>query len=165
MTNYLIIRGTAKGGKTTTAGLLFEKLKQKAEKVKIFNCAWKEIDGLKHTPKGSLIDFIAVLIIKGKVYIIISQGDVADDLKGVLEYIIDILNINNKTKFGITKIDVIICCARSIDREGSTYRMLKKRIESHKRFEFWTSKSVNSADKYAIKEKVTNDMIEKLNQF
>lgn len=42
MEKYIIIRAGVNGGKTTTSGLLFEKLSKKADYSKIFNNSFKE---------------------------------------------------------------------------------------------------------------------------
>ncbi|CAM4389228.1 hypothetical protein [Flavobacterium terrigena] len=162
MTNFLVIRGTADGGKTTTAGLLFEQLKPKASQFKLFNWAWKEIDKLHYNSEGELIDFIAVLVIDGKVIIIISQGDKPNVLQKVLDFLKDLISLSKITGINISKIDIVICCARSRNVNGSTYKMLTKRINSNNLFDFWTSKDDDISKKLSCKQKVVDELVQKI---
>lgn len=162
MTRYLIIRGVQHGGKTTTAGFLFEELAPLAITFrKIFTPGFLEIAGLEYNPDGSVRDFIAFLILDDKLIIIISPGDILEDLESTLDkieeadFLEEIIGLSHFSDI------FIICCARTHNRTGSVYRMLTERIDASKRKEFFTAKSDNK-DKRTVKHKIISDIINEL---
>lgn len=149
MKDHIIIRGRVNGGKTTTCGALYEKLKKTADFSKLYTNNWHPIANLQYSPEGNLYDFIAIIIIDGVLIIIISQGDVAHQLEEVLDQLKDLEFVKDIAN-GRTDIDFIVCCARSQMRKKSTIEMLYKRIPETHRKEFWASEKV--ADKSKAQE-------------
>lgn len=164
MENNLIIRAGVDGGKTTTSGILFEELKKDAEFKKLYDYKFNEIDTLKYSKEGNLLDFIAVLIVNGKVIVIISHGDVAKQLEGWLDLLKDTKRIKKLTDNLSEKIDFYVLCARSQMRKNSTIEMLHNRIPSIERKEFWTIKSEDPKEKTTIKKKVVAEIISHIKQ-
>ncbi len=159
MEDFIIIRAGVDGGKTTTCGYLYEQLSKKAEYSKLFSLGLNEIKELKYNEDGALYDFIGVIIINGKVIIIISQGDVAEDLEKILNKLKDIKLIKKLTNNLSDAIHFVVVTGRSQMRRNSTIMMLHNRIPLNKRKEFWTEKSVELKDKLKIKEKVIGQII------
>jgi hypothetical protein len=159
MRNYIIIRAGVNGGKTTTCRVLYEKLSEKAEFSRLYNYQFERIDKLRYSHKGNLIDFIAIIILNGKVIIIISQGDVAKRLEEILDKLTDIDLIKRITDNIINRIDFFVLCARSQMRFNSTIEMLYNRIPKDQRKEFWTTKSEDEKDKETNKLKVVEEII------
>ena len=115
MAELIVIRAGQNSGKTTTTGLVYQELLKQAEKVHVFNNEIVSVDSLQYNDNGDTIDFTAILTIKNKKVGIVSAGDIASDTKKIITSLIKI-NIN-----------IIICCARSINRQGSTYRSQRNR--------------------------------------
>jgi len=159
MTHHIIIRGQRDGGKTTTCAVLYKELKKVAEYSKILTMSWKPIETLRLTPEGNYSDFIAVFIVKGKLIILISAGDIAGDLEDILNKLSDQGFLSSVFE-GRKKIDLVICCARSRNVKGSTIRMLHERItDPNARTEFWVpektlSKSDAEEDKKILAKKI-----------
>lgn len=112
MAELIIIRAGQNSGKTTTTGLVYQELLKQAEKVHVFDNQTVMEDSLSYNQNGDTIDFTAILTIRNKKVGIVSAGDDAKSTKKMIEILIEI-NVN-----------IIICCARSVNRQGSTYRML-----------------------------------------
>jgi hypothetical protein len=159
---YIIIRGTANGGKTTTAGILFQKLRQKAEYSKIINYNFEEIEDLKYGSNGNLYDFIGILVVWGKLIIIISKGDVADDLLQLINQLEKEEEIIRLVAGKKTIADIIVCCARSRNRKKSTIEMLYNKVSEMDRSEFWTDYSESWEDRISAKKEVVDNIIEKI---
>lgn len=160
MREYIIIRAGVNGGKTTTSGLVFEELKKSADFFKIFDYNFKELAGLRYNNNGSTRDFIAIIIINGIVIIIISQGDVAGDLKALLDKLLDKVLIKKLTDGLKEQIDIYVCCARSQMRTNSTIVMLYNRIlEPEVRKEFWTKRSDSYQDRNDVKKEIVNEIV------
>lgn len=159
MENNIIIRAGVNGGKTTTCGVLYEELKKIAEFSKLYDYNFNEIETLKYSKQGNIIDFIAILIVNGKVIIIISQGDIADWLKKLLDKLEDVMLIKKLTNDLSDKIDFYILCARSQMRKNSTIEMLYNRIPENNRKEFWTIKSENLREKKTVKMGIVTEII------
>jgi len=162
MKKYIIIRAGVNGGKTTTSGILFEHLRKQADFSKLFTSAFKEIENLRFSENGSLIDFIGILIVKGKVIIIISQGDVSSDLENILNKLDSEEFIKMLTDGLNTVVNIVVCCARSQFRKNSTIEMLTKRVNKEDRYEFWTKRSENLEEKLSLKEQVIKSILEKI---
>lgn len=162
--NHIIIRGQRDAGKTTTCAVLYKELTKLAEYSKIFTMSWKEIETLNLSPNGNYDDFIAIFVVNGKVIVLISLGDIADELKKILDKLNDdefISKIFGKK----INIDDIICCARSRNVDGSTIRMLYERIpEPNDRREFWVPEKMpdkNNAEegKKKLAEKIIGSIL------
>jgi hypothetical protein len=164
MTNYLIIRAIENGGKTTTAGLVYEDLSEVATYKKLFNYAFEEIPSLIYDEYGTLSDFIGVLVINGKLIIILSQGDISEDLKELLEKLKDENFLFYLTSEKFSSIDILVCCARSRNRENSTYRLLINCSSEKNRFEFWTKKSEYREHMLVVKYNIVNSIKRKIQE-
>ncbi len=152
MSNYAIIRAKINSGKTTTCGLLYEKLLKESEYSRLYNSRLELITKLEYGDDGNLYDFVAIIVIDGFVIVIVSRGDVADDLEELLDKIE--LEISALCDNLYTVIDLFVCCGRSVMREGSTIEMLYDRVESTNRQDFWTLRSPNFEDRIKVKEGV-----------
>jgi adenylate kinase family enzyme len=145
----IIIRGAINSGKTTTTGLLYSELVNIAEIEHIFNGETVNTNSLKYNKRGDVIDFTSVLIV-GKIKIgIVSAGDVAKDLKHNIKIMISL------------NIDILICCARSVNKKGSAYKMIiDDYSKEHKAIkEIWTEYSEKFDQKKDIKKKTVNEII------
>jgi len=160
MEKYIIIRAGVNGGKTTTCALLFEELKKRADFAKLYTYRFEELKSLPIKNEGDHGDFIAIIIIKGIVIVIISQGDVAIDLKNILESFEDKSLINQLTNGLADSITYIVCCARSMYKKNSTIDMLYNKVHEDLRKEFWTVKSENKNDRYKVKHPIVRHIIE-----
>lgn len=146
----IIIRGSINSGKTLTTGLLYSKLLTIATVNHVFN--WENVSSnwLVENNSGSFYDFTSILTI-GKVRVgIISAGDIAKYLKIDIETMIT----NN--------VDVLICCARSINRAGSCYRMIiDDYSEKHSIIkEIWPKYSKDETKKNEIKNDAINEIFQ-----
>lgn len=154
MAEFIIIRGRQSSGKTTTAGLVYQELLNHCDKSHKFNDRTVNTDSLEYSDDGlqATIDFTAELVCKNKKIGIISAGDVARAVRITLNLFIS------------TNIDIIICCARSVNKEGSTYRMLIDEflINNSKALEISTEYSDNISNKYEIKSHVVETIINKV---
>lgn len=143
MTEIILIRGTQNAGKTTTCSLIYKELIEIAEKEHYFDYNKTNVDSIRYTKKGTVIDFIAKFIINGKVVIIVSAGDIAEDLKKILKAIFD-------------EADIIICCARSINRKKTTYRMLQDSYKKNIVLEKFVYRSQKKEDKLTCKKEAVD---------
>lgn len=145
MSKLILIRGKVNAGKTTTAGLLYQKLITVAEKNHSFNGADAFEDSLKYNKKGNTKDFVTTMTINKHTVVIISAGDDADYLKKQLEF--------------HTQFDIIICCSRTANREGSSYRMILDNFAEKNPIilEEWITK-----DKLVTKEIAKKDAVKKI---
>jgi len=160
MEDLIIIRAGVNGGKTTTCGCLYQQLSKTAQYSKLFSLSFNEIRELKYNQDGGLYDFIGVIIINGKVIIIISQGDVAEDLEKILNKLKDGQLIKKLTNGLSNTVHFLVVTGRSQMRTNSTIMMLHNRIPSNRRKEFWTEKSRDLKDKLKVKEKIVTQIIE-----
>jgi hypothetical protein len=151
MAELIIIRAGQNSGKTTTTGLVYQELLKHANKEHTFDSKTVTEDSLKFNEKGETIDFTAILIIGNKKVGIVSAGDVATDTK---------VNISIFIKVNI---DIIICCARSVNRQGSTYRMLIDDFSNTNNIalEIFTNYSENISLKNEIKKSIVNQIVAK----
>lgn len=151
MTKFILIRGQQNSGKTTTAGLAYSELLKICEAKHIFNSKEVEINSLQYNKDtGALFDFTAILKLNSKSIGIISAGDLAE----VLE--------NEIKKFIKLKINLIICCSRSRNVKGSSYRMLTTKFSKEHNIlkEIWVSYSPDEKDKLRIKAKSVSEITE-----
>ena len=163
MQKMIIIRAVRDGGKTTTAGLVYERLAEKASFKKLFTPAFQEQLSLTYR-EGSLMDFIAFILMDDTLVIIISPGDILEDL----EYIFNKLDDSSFIKQLIGEVNyiniVFICCARSQNKTGSVYRMLIERVDAADSTEVWTKKSDND-DKLTVKQEVVTSIVQTIKSY
>ena len=149
----IILRGKMNAGKTTTCGLVYSELVKIANKEHLFNRETVFEDSLRLTKEGkSVIDFAAVLTI-GKLKIgIISEGDIAEKLNCAVEIM------------KLLKVDVIICCTRSVNSKGSSYRMILDNYAKEHEIvkEVWVKRSDKLKDKFLVKEKAVNEVVKQI---
>lgn len=152
MAELIVIRAGQNSGKTTTIGLVYQELLKQAEKVHVFNNETVTADSLLYNNNGDTIDFTAILTIKNKKVGIISAGDTASDTKRVIGGFIE------------NDINIIICCARSVNRLGSTYRMLLDDFSQTNNIvlEIFTEYSENKDLKRVVKKEVVDKIIAKV---
>lgn len=156
MTKFIIIRGQQNSGKTTTAGLVYTELLTICETTKhIFNSKEVEINSLQYNKNtGALFDFTAILMVNGKNIGIISAGDLPNELE---------TEIKNLIKIGV---NFIICCSRSRNVEGSSYRMIKSNFSKEYDIlkEIWVSYSRDDKEKLKVKTKSVSEIIKLINE-
>lgn len=150
MIKFILIRGQRNSGKTTTAGLVYTELLKICETKHNFNGKEVESNGLQlNKQTGALYDFKAILKNNGKSIGIVSAGDDRNELEK---------EINTFIRIGI---NLILCCSRSRDVKGSSYRMIKDKFfkENIILKEVWVSYSPNSEDKLIVKSKSVDEII------
>lgn len=146
----IIIRGAQDSGKTTTASLVHNKLVENGATVKLLQMKDNILDVGQYTR-----DFQSVLDVEKKRIVIISEGDDDDTLYEKMEW------YNNEYRP-----DIIVVCARTYNRLGSSYRMLTEYYSNAMREEneFWTeyaddpTKTVEA--KFPIVERIVNRIYE-----
>ena len=155
MSKLIIIRGQQNSGKTTTTGLVYSELLKIAEIKHRINGKDVESNSLEYNKdSGDLIDFSAVITINSKKIGIISAGDDPNDLER---------KINNFIK---KEIEIIICCARSRNVKGSSYRMIIDKFSKNNKIlkEVWVSHSPNRDEKETIKKQSVSEIIKAVNE-
>lgn len=152
MAELIIIRGEQNSGKTTTAGLVYQELLKHADKKHKFNDQEVILNSLRLSNKGETWDFTAILNIGGKQIAIVSAGDVASILKVKISILIEI------------EVDIIICCSRSVNRTGSSYRMILDTFakENNIALEIYTKFSKNKQEKDEVKQAVVKRIVDKV---
>ncbi|MEY3498425.1 MAG: hypothetical protein RL308_94 [Bacteroidota bacterium] len=150
MADLIIIRGQQQSGKTTTTGMVYQALLRLSEPEHEFDNRLVSKDSLRFNSHGSTMDFTAILTVKNKRIGIVSEGDIADFVRPKLRTIIN------------RNVDIIICCARTRDRSGSTYRMILDEFASEHRIvsEIFTEFSENREEQFTIKEPIVNEVVE-----
>ena len=143
MTKFILIRGYENSGKTATAGLVYSDLIKIAQKEHVFNYIQVNDNGLMlNDSKDSFIDFTAILTIRTKQVGIISAGDIPLELEKQINMFLS------------KSVDIIICCTRSRNVVGSSYRMIQDKFlptcEIVK--EFWVSYTPMKKDVFTVKE-------------
>lgn len=154
MAKIIIIRGERNSGKTTTSGLVYSELLKISEKEHKFNNKTVTENSLIFDKKtGDLFDFNAVLTVSGKRIGIVSAGDVAKDLKVQLNIFIEI------------NIDIIICCARSRNVDGSSYKMIINDFSKQNPIlkEVWTKFSSRKEEKETVKKQTVEEVLTLVN--
>ncbi|WDF61035.1 hypothetical protein PQ462_06625 [Flavobacterium sp. KACC 22758] len=150
MAKIILIRGERNSGKTTTTGLVYSELLKISEIKHKFNNKDVTKNSLTYDNEtGDLIDFNAVIKIKGKTIGIVSAGDVAEDLKAQLSIFIQI------------NIDIIICCARSRNVDGSSYKMIITNFAKQNPIlkEVWSKFSPKKEEKKTVKKQTIEEII------
>lgn len=142
----IIIRGRQNDGKTTTATMLHNDLVARSTAVRLL-----KTNG-DYLPVGNEVrDFRSVIDIKEKRIVIISAGDCDDVLNEEMEELIYQY-----------RPDIMVVCARTQDRDGSAYRMLKDNYADliKEENEFWTEWTDNRDDaiskKHSVVETIAN---------
>jgi len=154
MADLIIIRGTQDSGKTTTAGIVYQELLKFCDHKHQFNGKDVTTDSLLYNDTESTKDFIAILTCKGKKIGIVSAGDIAEELRKIFDKLIQL------------GVDIIVCCTRSINKKGSAYRLIEDEYRAKNtivlvvRSEF----SPNVNDRYSIKQKAVQDIVDKINE-
>ena len=146
----IVIRGAQNSGKTTTAALVHNRLVENGATVKLLQMKDNILDAGQYTR-----DFQSVLDIEKKRIVIISEGDDDDTLYEKMEW------FENEYRP-----DIMVVCARTYNRSGSSYRMLTEYFSNAMREEneFWTeyaddpTKTVEA--KFPIVERIVNRIYE-----
>ena len=158
MKHCTIIRGTQNAGKTTTCAQLYRSLKEKADSAKLFALNWYPIDDFQYGSDGQLYDFFSIIVIDGKVIVIVSAGDLRDDLEAVLDNLDDV-DFFKDISGGFEEIDEIICCGRSVHRRNSAVAMLYERFADNNIKDFWVpAKSDDLEEAFTSKTGFTNEI-------
>ncbi len=156
MAKFIIIRGKKDSGKTTTAGLVFIELLKISELKHLVNGKDVVSNSLEYnSDTGDLKDFSAILTINSKKIAIISAGDEVNPLA------------NNINDFIANNINIIICCARSRNVKGSTYRMIIDTYTKDHQIlkEIWVYYSIDKEDKDVIKKASVFEIFEIVNKY
>ena len=151
MAKFIIIRGSQSSGKTTTAGLVYQRLLGLCDIKHKFNDAVAECDCLGYPQNMATIDFTALLTYKGKTIGIISDGDVASEVRDKIKIFIKI------------NVDIIICCARSRNKSGSTYRMIIDEFDGKNSIELeaWATYEDDEKFKFSSKKEIVTKVVAK----
>lgn len=154
MAKIIIIRGTQQSGKTTTTGLVYQELLKICAKEHKFNNIQVDKNSLIYSENGDTVDFTAILNSRNKTIGIVSAGDVANDLE---------IEINIFIKINI---DIIICCARSKNIAGSSYRRILDKFSETNTvvLEIFTEHSENKEHKNEVKKKVVDKIVGKVKE-
>lgn len=107
----IIIRGQRDGGKSTTSAMVHNVLAKKKANLIYFKLPCNEIEIGKKAQ-----DFFSVFEYLGKKVAIISRGDDAATLDHDMTILIELYHP-----------EIMVVCARSIDRQGSAYIMLTEK--------------------------------------
>jgi thymidylate kinase len=146
----IVIRGAQNSGKTTTAALVHNRLVENGATVKLLQMKDNILDAGQYTR-----DFQSVLDIEKKRIVIISEGDDDDTLYEKMEW------FENEYRP-----DIMVVCARTYNRSGSSYRMLTEYYSDamHEENEFWVEYADSPTKTIEIKlpivELVTNRIYE-----
>ena len=131
-------------GKTTTAGMLYKKLKPKAKDAHLFGVYGKELaNDHPLIENGKPIDFVAHLEMGDKKVVIISMGDCPKYLEEKIDLFID-------------KVNYLVCCLRTQNRAGSARKMLLTKYANYPKEEFWTVHSEDITEMYLVKQGVVD---------
>lgn len=131
----ILIRGKENAGKTTTAGMLHDKLAKKATKRYLFDDYNTEIEEFQYDVNGVRMDFKSILVINGKIIVIITAGDEVWRLMINITFIIKFVKETLEMD-----IDVLITCGRSSNRLGSAYQKLIEHFPKSKLSEIFVSR-------------------------
>lgn len=151
--DIILLRGIGDAGKTTTATMTYFQLEKAADKKYLFDHFNNPIDEVKYDNNGQIIDFKAVLVIKGKVVVIITAGDEVLKLLFNITFIIDF--VKNHLKVNI---DILLCCGRSSNRNGSAFERLTNLYPKSKLSEVWVTRVEENIMKIE-KQKAVNQII------
>lgn len=130
MKEFIIIAGTQNAGKTTSAWALYQRLFPYSKNTTLFvngqlTNSHGEVVYNEPPYETQLTDFKAILHIYGYIVAIISGGDYDDLLEDEIESVI------------AENADFIVISLRSINRAGSSRRMLKEKYSQSYTREFW----------------------------
>ena len=117
-------------------------------------CLHFSIEKIKNLPaakgiNGEILDFNTLLTIKRQKIGIVSAGDVAVDLEREINYFIGI------------EVEIIICCTRSRNVRGSSYRMIIDKFSKKNQIikEVWVNYSQDISDKETIKKQQVSEIV------
>lgn len=144
----IIIRGRQNDGKTTTATMLHNDIVERGARVRLLRT-----NGNYLSIGNWMVDFQSVLDLMKKRIVIISEGDDDKRLEDLMNELTDIY-----------RPDIVVVCARSYNREGSSYRMLTERYADImvSENEFWTEFSEDHTQMQNIKKIVINKIINRI---
>lgn len=154
-TLFLIIRGTRDSGKTTLCAEIYNELLQlNANQEHLFGVPWLEMEkvsknAIVYEANGNPLDFKAVLTHEDKKIGIMSRGDVVDDC--FIESLKELLQ---------QKVNILICCTRSLNRENSTYRYIKEHYGNYRQEEIWVDYAGVKTKKQIVKKKQAKKIVE-----
>lgn len=144
----IIIRGRQDDGKTTTATLLHNELIGQGANVKML-----KTNGNSLSVDNWMVDFQSVLDFNKKRIVIISEGDDDERLSELMESLIYDY-----------RPDIVVVCARSYDRAGSSYRMLTEKYKDviKPENEFWTEFSDDRTKMLDVKRPIVELIVNKI---
>ncbi len=144
----IIIRGRQDDGKTTTATLLHNELIGQGANVKML-----KTNGNYLSVDNWMVDFQSVLDFNKKRIVIISEGDDDERLSELMESLIYDY-----------RPDIVVVCARSYDRAGSSYRMLTEKYKDviKPENEFWTEFSDDRTKMLDVKRPIVELIVNKI---
>lgn len=144
----IIIRGRQDDGKTTTATLLHNELIGQGANVKML-----KTNGNYLSVDNWMVDFHSVLDFNKKRIVIISEGDDDERLSELMESLIYDY-----------RPDIVVVCARSYDRAGSSYRMLTEKYKDviKPENEFWTEFSDDRTKMLDVKRPIVELIVNKI---
>jgi len=154
MAKFILIRGYENSGKTATAGLVYCELIKIAQKEHIFNFIQVNENSIKlNDSNDSFIDFTAIMTINTKQVGIISAGDIPTDLENLINLFLS------------KSVDIIICCTRSRNVIGSSYRMIQEKFLPANEIvkEFWVSYTLIKKEIFTVKEASVMEIINQIN--
>lgn len=151
MAQFVIIRGKENSGKTTTMWFVYQYLLKEADAGSKHLFRWgHETDFCKSTipvavPEqpvpNEIRDFTAILTIHGKKVGIVSEGDKPEYLGPTLTILLQY------------DVDVIICCTKTRDMDGSTRRMLRTDYApSHQMMKEFRTQRIQSEEWFSNKQ-------------
>lgn len=151
-TFFLILRGQENTGKTRLCAEIYRQLLHYADKKHLFGNAW---EAMKTVTQNSIeiynntqtVDFKALLFINNKKVGIFSMGDhVREDYTQGLQELIDY------------KVDILVCCTRSINRTNSTFRYLEEKYSEYRKEVFWTDYAEKLKEMQSVKQKQAKEI-------
>lgn len=150
---FLIIRGTRDSGKTTLCAEIYSELLKHVNQEHIFGEPCKEMEKVSQNAivygDGNPLDFKTILTKGNKKIGIISRGDIVDDCF-----------IKSLNKLLQQKVNILICCTRSLNRENSTFRYIEEHYKDYSQKEFWVVYAEDKKERQIVKQKQAKEIIE-----
>lgn len=152
-TLFLIIRGQCNCGKTTLCAEIYSELLKHVNQEHIFGEPYKEMEKNSKNAivyeNGSPLDFKTILTKGDKKIGIMSRGDVVDDCF-----------IKSLSELLQQKVNILICCTRSLNRENSTFRYIEEHYKNYQKKEFWVEYAEDKTEKQIVKQKQAKEIVE-----
>ncbi len=149
----LIIRGEENKGKTTLCAEIYSELLKHVNQEHLFGETSKEMKKVSQNAivyeDGNPLDFKAVLTKGDKKIGILSRGDIVDDCF-----------IKSLNELLLQKVNILICCTRSINRKNSTFRYIEEHYKNYPKKEFWVKFAENKAEKQKVKQQQAKEIVE-----